>query len=63
MGWRVHESESPELAAVLIQEAVVREEANTERLVLHSDYTDKKQMPKSVRMFCLSKEIALKTSA
>ncbi len=37
VGWKVHESESPELAAALIQEAVVREGANTERLVLHSD--------------------------
>jgi transposase InsO family protein len=37
VGWKVHESESPELAAALIQEAVVREGANAERLVLHSD--------------------------
>lgn len=37
VGWRVHESESPEVAAELIQEAVRREGANPERLVLHSD--------------------------
>jgi putative transposase len=37
VGWKVHESESPELAAALIQEAVVREGANPQRLVLHSD--------------------------
>ena len=37
VAWKVHESESPELAAALIQEAVAREGANAERLVLHSD--------------------------
>jgi len=37
VGWAVHERESPELAAALIQEAVQREGANPERLVLHSD--------------------------
>jgi hypothetical protein len=33
------------------------------RLVIHSDYNEKKQMPKFVHIFCPVKEIALKTSA
>jgi putative transposase len=37
VGWAVHEHESPELAAALIQESVQREGANPERLVLHAD--------------------------
>jgi putative transposase len=37
VGWGVHEYESPEIAATLIQEAVRREGADPERLVLHSD--------------------------
>jgi transposase InsO family protein len=37
VGWAVHERESPELAAELIQEAVEREGADGRRLVLHSD--------------------------
>ncbi len=37
VGWEVHEIESPELAAALIQEAVVREGADAQHLVLHSD--------------------------
>ena len=37
VGWKVHECESPEFAAELIQEAVKREGADPERLVLHSD--------------------------
>ena len=37
VGWSVHESESPEFAAELIREAVKREGAEPQRLVLHSD--------------------------
>ena len=37
VGWKVHECESPEFAAELIQEAVKREGVDPERLVLHSD--------------------------
>ena len=37
VGWKVHECESPELAAALIKEAVEQEGAAAERLVLHSD--------------------------
>jgi putative transposase len=37
VGWTVQEVESPELAAVLIQEAVEREGADPTCLVLHSD--------------------------
>jgi transposase InsO family protein len=37
VGWSVHERENPELAVALIREAVEREGADTERLVLHSD--------------------------
>jgi transposase InsO family protein len=37
VGWAVHECESPECAAALIQEAVQWEGADPERLVLHAD--------------------------
>lgn len=37
VGWNVHEVEIPEFAAELIREAVQREGADAERLVLHSD--------------------------
>ena len=37
VGWAVHESESPDFAAVLIREAAFREGVNPEGLVLHSD--------------------------
>ena len=37
VGWKVHECESPELAKLLIEEAVQREGADAGRLVLHSD--------------------------
>ncbi len=37
VGWKVHECESPECAAEMIREAVKREGADPERLVLHSD--------------------------
>lgn len=37
VGWAVHDRESPELAAALIQESVEQEGANPEGLVLHSD--------------------------
>ena len=37
VGWAVHECQSPEFAAALIQEAVRGENADPERLVLHSD--------------------------
>ena len=37
VGWTVHECESPAVAAALIREAVRREGADPQRLVLHSD--------------------------
>ena len=37
VGWKVHECESPDLAKLLIEEAVQREGADEGRLVLHSD--------------------------
>ena len=37
VGWKVHECESPDLAKLLIEEAVQREGVDEGRLVLHSD--------------------------